>query len=124
MKRVIAYPQLILAITFNIGAVMGWASVNNELPIEALLLYIACMCWTMGYDTIYAFQDIKDDRKAGIKSTAIAFGSYARSLIALFYAVTVMLLAYIGLKLGFGLVFFILMLAVAGHLGGDVRIRA
>lgn len=120
MKRLMPYPQLVLAFTFNIGAIMGWAAITQTLSLETLLLYMACMCWTMGYDTIYAHQDVRDDRKAGIKSTAVTFGSYSRSFIALFYAGMVLLLAYTGLRVGFGLPFFAGILLVAAHLGWQV----
>ena len=120
MKRVMPYPQLILAFTFNIGALMGWAAVTQAISVESLIFYASCMCWTMGYDTIYAHQDVRDDRKAGIKSTAVTFGKYSRSFIALFYALMVLLMAYTGLRIGFGLPFFLGMLWVAAHLGWQV----
>ena len=74
MKRVTNYPQIFLGLTYNFGALMGYASITNRIDPQAISLYFACLCWTVVYDTIYAYQDIDDDRKIGVKSTAITFG--------------------------------------------------
>ncbi len=75
-KRFFAYPQIILGITFNWGTLIAWAAVNGNISIEPFLLLLACMIWTIIYDTIYAFQDIEDDSAIGINSTAITFGEH------------------------------------------------
>ena len=92
MKRITWWPQAWLGLTFNWGALVGWTAVAE--PSWAMaLLYAAGLFWTLGYDTIYALQDIEDDALAGIKSSARALGSGARAGVAAFYAVAVGLAA-------------------------------
>ncbi len=74
MKRISWWPQLFLGFTFNWGALMGWSAVTNNLSISVILLYIAGVFWTLGYDTIYAYQDRNDDERVGVKSTARFLG--------------------------------------------------
>jgi 4-hydroxybenzoate polyprenyltransferase len=73
MKRITYWPQLFLGLTFNWGIIMGWTSIMGSLSIEPILLYIGAIFWTLGYDTIYGLQDIKDDEVIGVKSTSIKF---------------------------------------------------
>lgn len=88
MKRITWWPQAWLGLTFNWGALVGWTAVAD--PSWAMaLLYATGFFWTLGYDTIYALQDIEDDALAGIKSSARALGSAARAGVAGFYAVAV-----------------------------------
>lgn len=70
MKRITWWPQAFLGLTFNFGALIGWSAVTGELPWQAWALYAAGFFWTLGYDTIYAMQDRKDDMMIGIKSSA------------------------------------------------------
>jgi 4-hydroxybenzoate polyprenyltransferase len=85
MKRITWWPQVWLGLTFNWGVLVGYASVMGTLDWRALWLYLACVCWTIGYDTIYAQQDIEDDALVGVKSTARLFGDKARYWVGLFY---------------------------------------
>jgi len=96
MKRITWWPQLFLGLTFNWGALMGWAAVRGEIELPAVMLYIAGIFWTLGYDTIYAHQDKRDDIKAGIKSTALKLGRYSKLFIALFYIAMIAVLMSIG----------------------------
>ena len=73
MKRYTYWPQLFLGITFNYGLILGWVSIKNSFDIVPIIFYIGAIFWTLGYDTIYGFQDIKDDEIIGIKSTSIKF---------------------------------------------------
>ena len=73
MKRITYWPQLFLGLTFNWGIIMGWTSIANGISIEPIILYLAAIFWTLGYDTIYGLQDIRDDEIIGIKSTSIKF---------------------------------------------------
>ena len=73
-KRITYWPQFILGLTFNWGALMGWAAITGSISFEPLLLYLVGIFWTLGYDTIYAHQDKEDDALIGIKSTAQLFG--------------------------------------------------
>ena len=73
MKRITYWPQLFLGITFNYGLILAWISILNEISIIPIILYFGAIFWTLGYDTIYGFQDIKDDEIIGVKSTSIKF---------------------------------------------------
>ncbi|HRJ68232.1 MAG TPA: 4-hydroxybenzoate octaprenyltransferase, partial [Beijerinckiaceae bacterium] len=89
MKRVTNHPQIVLGLAFAWGGLMGWAAIFGKLEAPALLLYAAAITWTVGYDTIYALQDVEDDSLVGIGSTAIAWGPRAPALVAGMYALTV-----------------------------------
>lgn len=93
-KRITWWPQAILGLTFNIGALVGWASVTGQVDLPAAILYAAGICWTIGYDTVYAYQDREDDAQLGLRSTALLFGKWGKPIVALFYAATCILLAY------------------------------
>ena len=85
MKRITNYPQIFLGITFNFGVLIAYAAATDDITLAPILLYIGCIFWTIGYDTIYALQDIEDDQRIGVKSTAIAFGAKAQNYILLCY---------------------------------------
>lgn len=93
MKRITWWPQAFLGITFNFGALMGWAAVQHELGWPAILIYAGAFFWTLGYDTIYAHQDKDDDQMIGIKSTALLFGERSKKYVGIFYALCWALLA-------------------------------
>ncbi|MCB9983831.1 MAG: 4-hydroxybenzoate octaprenyltransferase [Rhodospirillales bacterium] len=86
MKRVTFWPQAFLGLTFNFGALMGWAAVMDGVSLSAVLLYMAGILWTLGYDTIYAYQDKDDDALIGVKSTALKFGADSKKWLSGFYA--------------------------------------
>ena len=86
VKRFSYWPQAMLGLTFNFGALMGWAAVMDDMAVQATLLYLAAFFWTMGYDTIYAHQDKDDDVIVGIKSTALKFGDDSKKWVGGFYA--------------------------------------
>lgn len=86
MKRVSWWPQLFLGMVFNWGALMGWVAVRGQIELPALWLYIAGICLTIGYDTIYAHQDKIDDARIGVRSTALRLGSKTRIFVAVMYA--------------------------------------
>ena len=92
MKRVTWWPQAWLGITFNWGALVGWAAATGELAAPAIALYLAGIFWTLGYDTIYAHQDKEDDALIGVKSSALALGDRTRPWLYAFYALTALLL--------------------------------
>ena len=91
MKRVTYWPQAVLGLTFNWGALVGWAAVYGSLDWPAILLYAGGVAWTLHYDTIYAHQDKEDDALIGVKSTALKFGATTKSWLWLFSAATVLL---------------------------------
>ena len=89
MKRISSWPQAVLGAAFAWGALVGWAAALGSLAPAPLLLYFGAVFWTIGYDTIYAVQDIEDDARAGIGSTARAFGEHLRFGIGSLYALAV-----------------------------------
>lgn len=99
-KRVTYWPQAVLGLTFNWGALVGWTAVAGEIAAPALILYVAGFFWTLGYDTIYAHQDKRDDVQVGVKSTALRLGDASRVWVAGFFAVSWGLLAVAGLAAG------------------------
>lgn len=115
MKRITYWPQAWLGLTFNWGALVGWATIQGSLDWPALVLYAAGIAWTLGYDTIYAHQDKEDDALIGVKSTALKFGSATKSWLWFFYALTSLLLAATGASLGLPWPFWIALAAVATH---------
>jgi 4-hydroxybenzoate polyprenyltransferase len=86
MKRVTFWPQAVLGLAFSYGALLGWAAAYGSLAPAPLLLYFGTVAWTIGYDTIYALQDVSDDMIAGVRSTALYFGNRVRGAVAAFYA--------------------------------------
>ncbi len=84
-KRVTYWPQFVLGLTFNWGALLGWSTYYEHISVTAIMLYIGCLFWTIGYDTIYAYQDKKDDVKVGIKSTALLFQEKGKLYVGIFY---------------------------------------
>lgn len=92
MKRITWWPQAFLGITFNFGALMGFAAAADRIGLEPFLLYVSCFFWTLGYDTIYAHQDKKDDAMIGIKSTALLFGKRSKLWVSIFYIISFILL--------------------------------
>ncbi len=89
MKRITYWPQLFLGLTFNWGIIMGWTSITGGLSVEPFILYVAAIFWTLGYDTIYGLQDIRDDEIIGIKSTSIKFKKNAKFFIGTCYTLCV-----------------------------------
>ncbi len=98
MKRLTYWPQLFLGITFNYGLILGWTSISGEINIEPIIFYLGAIFWTLGYDTIYGFQDLKDDEIIGLKSTSIKFkkNPYIFLFICyLFFSSSLMLIGYL-----------------------------
>ncbi len=107
MKRFTYWPQLFLGVTFNYGLVMAWVSLTNEFSIYPLILYFGAIFWTLGYDTIYGFQDIKDDEIIGVKSTSIIFKKNPKLFLFLCYLIFYMSLFLIGVKMSYSVFYFI-----------------
>ena len=87
MKRYTYWPQLFLGITFNYGLILGWTAINSSIAITPLIFYFGAIFWTLGYDTIYGYQDIKDDEIIGLKSTSIKFKKNPYKFLTLCYSV-------------------------------------
>ena len=89
MKRITYWPQLFLGLTFNWGIIMGWTSITNNISIEPIILYVAAIFWTLGYDTIYGLQDMHDDEIIGVKSTSIKFKNNVKIFVGTCYSLCV-----------------------------------
>ena len=92
MKRITYWPQLFLGLTFNWGIIMGWSSMTNNLSIEPIILYLSAIFWTLGYDTIYGLQDIRDDEIIGVKSTSIKFKDNVKIFVGACYSICIFLI--------------------------------
>ena len=113
MKRITGWPQAWLGLTFNWGALMGWASLDGGLSPAAFALYAGCVFWTLGYDTIYAHQDKEDDALIGIGSTALTLGDKSKLGISIFYGLFFIGLVAAGILANLGLIFYV-GIAIAG----------
>ena len=87
MKRFTYWPQLFLGITFNYGLILGWTAIHEQINLITLVFYFGAIFWTLGYDTIYGFQDIKDDEIIGVKSTSIKFKNKPYLILKIFYLI-------------------------------------
>jgi len=116
MKRITWWPQAFLGLTFNWGALMGWAAVRDEVAWPAILLYAAGFFWTLSYDTIYAHQDKADDLLVGVKSTALRLGKDTSTWLLGFDAAMMVLLVLCGIAADIGWLYYVGVLAVAVHL--------
>jgi 4-hydroxybenzoate polyprenyltransferase len=115
-KRVTWYPQFVLGLTFNIGALMGWASIAGAVEAPAWALYGAGIAWTLGYDTIYAHQDKNDDAIVGVRSTALKFGDHSPLWIFWFYMLAAILLYASGMMMDVSWPFYVIWAFGAFHL--------
>tara|TARA_B100000674_G_scaffold307685_1_gene255565 strand:+ start:55 stop:921 length:867 start_codon:yes stop_codon:yes gene_type:complete len=116
MKRYTYWPQLFLGITFNYGLILGWVSVNNTIDLAPIILYIGAIFWTLGYDTIYGFQDINDDEIIGLKSTSIKFKKNPIIFLNLCYLIFFLSLIFTGFIMEFNKIYFILLIIIFTHL--------
>ena len=116
MKRITYWPQLFLGITFNYGIVLGWTSVNESLNFAIIILYIGAIFWTLGYDTIYGFQDIKDDEIIGVKSTSIKFKYNAKLFLSFCYSIFILCLLIVGNYMNLNYLFFVFLIFPILHL--------
>ena len=95
MKRITYWPQLFLGLTFNWGLIMAWTSINNEINVEIVILYISAIFWTLGYDTIYGVQDMSEDEIIGLKSTSIKFKKNIKTFVTISYLLTLFTLIFV-----------------------------
>ena len=112
MKRFTYWPQLFLGITFNYGLILGWTSINNEINLIPIIFYIGAIFWTLGYDTIYGFQDIRDDEIIGLKSTAIKFKSKPKKFLNICYLTLMFSLLTVGILMKFNMFYFMLLIII------------
>ena len=116
MKRFTYWPQLFLGITFNYGLILGWTSVLGEISIVPTIFYLGAIFWTLGYDTIYGFQDIKDDEIIGVKSTSIKFKNKPKNFIITCYVFLISSLLVSGILMNYNYFFYISLLITVTHL--------
>ena len=116
MKRFTYWPQLFLGITFNYGLILGWTSINTEINLLPVIFYCGAIFWTLGYDTIYGFQDIKDDEIIGIKSTSIKFKSNPIIFLYICYTLFLLSLIVIGYLSEFSRLYFIFLSIIIYHM--------
>jgi len=116
MKRITWWPQAWLGLTFNWGFLMAYATVTKDLSVPALVFYIGLIMWTLGYDTIYALQDIEDDALIGVKSSARALKNHVSIGVRAFYYLSLILTAAAGAMARLGPLYFIGLICVAAHL--------
>ena len=116
MKRFTYWPQLFLGITFNFGLLLGWTSINESLNIIPILFYIGAIFWTLGYDTIYGFQDIKDDEIIGLKSTSIKFKKKPFIFLLTCYVILFSMIITLGILENFNIFYYAFSLIIGYHL--------
>ena len=116
MKRFTYWPQLFLGITFNYGLVLAWISINNSINLVPIIFYFGAIFWTLGYDTIYGYQDIKDDEIIGVKSTSIKFKNNPKIFISLCYSFFFISLIIIGILMSFKILYFLTLIITFLHL--------
>ncbi|WP_112973517.1 MULTISPECIES: 4-hydroxybenzoate octaprenyltransferase [unclassified Rhizobium] len=115
-KRFTHWPQAVLGAAFNWGMLMAWAEVAGHIPLGAILMWSGAIAWQIGYDTVYAYVDVKDDTRLGLKSTAILFGRHGKAIIGVFYGLAVGAWALGGWLLGMSLPYMLGILVIAAHL--------
>ena len=116
MKRYIYWPQLFLGITFNYGLILGWACMKGQVDLVAIIFYFGAIFWTLGFDTIYGYQDIKDDEIIGVKSTSIKFKNNPKKFLVLCYLIFMISLIGIGVLMKFNSLFYFFLTMPILHL--------
>ena len=122
MKRLTYWPQLFLGITFNYGLLLGWISIKESLDLTPIIFYIGAIFWTLGYDTIYGYQDIKDDEIIGVKSTSIKFKNNPKKFLSLCYVITFISIISIGVLMNFNNYYFLFLILPAIHLFFQIKV--
>ncbi len=112
MKRFTYWPQLFLGITFNYGLILGWTAINGEINLLPILFYFGAIFWTLGYDPIYGYQDLKDDEIIGLKSTSIKFKNNPIKFLIICYTVFLFTILMIGLLMDLNKIFYLIYLII------------
>ena len=121
MKRITYWPQLFLGITFNYGLILAWISISNEITLVPIIFYLGAIFWTLGYDTIYGFQDIKDDEIIGVKSASIKFKNEPKKILFFSYLFFFTSLLLIGILMNFKTQYFLFLSIPMAHLFLQVK---
>ena len=116
MKRYTYWPQLFLGVTFNYGLILGWVCITDQIELVPIILYIGAIFWTLGFDTIYGYQDIKDDEIIGVKSTSIKFKKNPKLFLIICYLMFTISLITVGFFMKFNTIFYIFLSIPIIHL--------
>jgi len=116
MKRYTYWPQLFLGITFNYGLILGWTCITSQIELLPIIFYIGAIFWTLGFDTIYGYQDIKDDEIIGVKSTSIIFKENPKLFLIICYSMFIISLIVIGFFMKFSSIFYLFLSIPVLHL--------
>ena len=116
MKRFTYWPQLFLGITFNYGLILGWTAIKGQIDLIPIIFYFGAIFWTLGYDTIYGYQDIKDDEIIGVKSTSIKFKHNPKKFIFLCYLIFYLSILFLGLIMNYSKFYFLFSILIFVHL--------
>ena len=116
MKRFTYWPQLFLGITFNYGLILGWTAIYSQIDVVPIIFYLGAIFWTLGYDTIYGYQDINDDEIIGLKSTSIKFKHKAKQFLLSCYLILSSILILIGYMMNFGKYYYFFFIIIFFHL--------
>jgi len=112
MKRFTYWPQLFLGITFNYGLILGWTAIKDQIDVVTIIFYFGAIFWTLGYDTIYGYQDIKDDEIIGLKSTSIKFKSNPHKFLLICYSIFLLNLLITGYLMELGSFFYLIFILI------------
>ncbi|WP_460874745.1 4-hydroxybenzoate octaprenyltransferase [Paralcaligenes ginsengisoli] len=121
-KRFTYWPQVVLGIAFNWGMLMAWSDTQNIVPIAAIAMWVGAVLWQVGYDSIYAYVDVRDDKELGLHSTAMRFADKGKQWISGFYIATVLLWLYAGIALHMAWGYYLVLAVIAGHFAWQIRI--
>ena len=116
MKRFTYWPQLFLGITFNYGLILGWTATKGQIDIIPIIFYFGAIFWTLGYDTIYGFQDLKDDEIIGLKSTSIKFKKRPYTLLISCYSIFFISLSIIANYMDFNNISLVIFIIIFMHM--------
>ena len=116
MKRYTYWPQLFLGVTFNYGLILGWTAIKGEIDIVPIIFYLGAIFWTLGYDTIYGYQDIKDDEIIGLKSTSIKFKGKEKKFLLICYSLVIIFFLVGGYIMEFNNIYYFLTIIPFLHL--------
>lgn len=114
-KRFTYWPQAVLGVAFNWGMLMAWSDTQNTVPWYALSMWLGAVAWQIGYDAIYAYIDLRDDRMLGLRSAAMRFGAQGRAWIGGFYVATLLLWLAAGYGMGLSWAYFLVMGLIGVH---------
>ena len=116
VKRFTYWPQFFLGITFNYGLLLAWISISKDLNLIPIVFYFGAIFWTLGYDTIYGYQDIKDDEIIGVKSTSIKFKNSPKTFLTICYSIFLISILLVGVLMQFGSIYYLAVSVTFFHL--------